>query len=247
MDPYALRKGNVLLGNNPCCAALEITGPGFECEFLADTRICVTGADLGCKVNEEQIRSGIVIEIKTGDMLGFKQINLGLRAYLTVKGGIDAPVKMGSRSMFRGEKLAKGDILNIGKETGGEGRGYYANSYIEELGGYVIRIRRGTDADLFPKKYLGLLLETQYTVSTAHDRMGIRLEAEDKPEPVLRSIITKPVFPGCIQLPGNGNPIIIMNDGQTTGGYPVWAVIERENLRIAGQLKAGDRIKFLHV
>jgi allophanate hydrolase/urea carboxylase len=77
--------------------------------------------------------------------------------------------------------------------------------------------------------------------------MGIRLEADNKPEPMVKHILTKPVFPGCIQLPGNGNPIIIMNDGQTTGGYPVWAVVERDNLRIAGQLKVGDRIKFLHV
>ena len=249
MDQYAFRMGNLLLGNKPDAAAIEITGPGFECEFLKDIEICITGADLGAEV----IKTGTMLSpgntafLNMGDKIKFKQLHSGLRAYLHVRGGIDVPERLGSKSMFRGEKLAAGDVLSIGETESGEERGYYQNSYIEENGEYIIRFRHGPDAGLFPSKYLKMLENAVFTVSSHHDRMGIRLKHELKVTPIVRSIITRPVFPGCIQLPGNGSPIIIMYDGQTTGGYPVWAVIEKENMRIAGQLKSGDKVKFLHV
>ncbi len=249
MDPYAFRRGNLILGNKPGSAAVEITGHGFECEFQGDAKICVTGADLGVELKRgnKKINLGKIISVKKGERLNFTRTVCGLRAYMHIAGGIDSAVRMGSRSMQRSEKLNAGDKLGVLENSTGLSRGYYSNSYIEESGDYILRVRKGPDANLFPDKYLKQLKKAVFTVSSYHDRMGIRLDHSIKIEPVVKSIVTKPVFPGCIQMPGNGSPIIIMNDGQTTGGYPIWVVIEKEDLRIAGQLKSGDNIKFLHV
>ncbi len=249
MDQYAFRKGNLLLGNNPGAAAIEITGPGFECEFLDNIKICVTGADLGAEILNKKtaLNPGKPVLVKKGDIMKFSRMRCGLRAYIHVQGGIDVPLRLGSKSMYRGEKLVGGEIFQIGEIEAADGSGYYQNSYIEEKGEYVIRFRQGPDAGIFPSKYLKRLENASFTVSKHYDRMGIRLSHDLQIVPIAKSIVTRPVFPGCIQLPGNGNPIIIMYDGQTTGGYPVWAVVEKKNMRIAGQLKSGDKVKFLHV
>ena len=96
MDPYALKKGNILLGNKPCCAAIEVTGPGFECEFIEESRICITGADIGCVIDGNDVLPGDLVTVGPGVKLSFGKINSGLRAYVHVRGGIDYPIRMGS-------------------------------------------------------------------------------------------------------------------------------------------------------
>ena len=249
MDQYALKAANILLGNDIGEAAIEITGSGFSCEFTEDTDICVTGADLGALLQNRdlKIKIGVPIFLKKGDILIFSKIVKGLRSYLQTKGGFKRELIMGSKSMCKGERLISGEIIEIGKDTGNEVKGNFNFDYIKEDGHYEIRVNKGPDSALFPRKYIKSLLAQSFSVSPYHDRMGIRIHSKNKIAPIERNIITKPVFPGCIQMPGNGNPIIIMNDGQTTGGYPVWAVIVKEDLKIAGQMKSGDKVKFIHV
>lgn len=249
MDPYALAAANYLLGNNPEEAAIEITGQGFSCEIIEDISICITGANLGAKLqnNDIKLKTGVPLSMKKGDIIYFSKTIKGLRAYLQVKGGFDREQIMNSKSMLRGEKFLAGDILRNVKSIELEQKEKFDFEYIREDGSYNIRVRNGPDIELFPRKYIDALFSGSYLVSPYYDRMGIRLKLQDLILPLERNIITKPIFPGCIQLPGNGNPIIIMNDGQTTGGYPIWAVIVKDDLKIAGQLKSGDKVKFVHV
>lgn len=249
MDQYALIAANNILGNLIDEAAIEITGPGFSCEFNENTDICVTGADLGAvlKNHKQKISIGVTIKINKGDILFFSESVKGLRAYLQVKGGIKRALTMNSKSMFKGERLSRGELIGFGNEIREEGKDAFNFDYIKNDGNYEIRVKNGPDASVFPRKFLKSLLSNNYSVSLQYDRMGIRLKPHGNIQPIKKNILSKPVFPGCIQIPGNGKPIIIMNDGQTTGGYPVWAVIIKEDLRIAGQLKAGDKVKFICV
>ncbi|MCK5758268.1 MAG: biotin-dependent carboxyltransferase family protein [Clostridiales bacterium] len=248
MDQYAFTAVNYLLGNQPNEASIEITGQGFSCELTEDAYICIAGADLGAIIEnrDTKIRIGEPILMQKGDVICFSKIIKGLRTYLQVKGGLERENIMGSRSMFKSERLSIGDILRKGKCSEGEEKGNFNFEYIRKDGNYNIRVRKGLDCELYPRNYIKTLTSGNYLVSLYHDRMGIRLKSQDLLSTIERNIITKPVFPGCIQLTGNGNPIIIMNDGQTTGGYPVWAVIVKEDLKIAGQLKSGDKVKFIY-
>ncbi len=186
------------------------------------------------------------VSLLKGDVIWFSKIIKGLRAYLQVKGGFERENIMGSKSMFKSERLSIGDVLRKGKCSEYEQKRNFSFDYIREDGLYNLRVKKGPDSELYPRNYIKTLTSGNYLVSPYHDRMGIRLKSQDLLSTIERNIITKPVFPGCIQLPGNGNPIIIMNDGQTTGGYPVWAVIVKEDLKIAGQLKSGDKVKFIY-
>ena len=247
MDQYAFTAANYLLSNQPDEASIEITGQGFSCEFTEDAYICITGAELGAVIKNRdiEIRIGVPVSLKKGDVVKFAKNIKGLRAYLQIKGGFDREQIIGSKSMFKGERLSIGDILRKGECSEGEDKENFNFEYIRKDGNYNIRVRKGPDSELYPRKYIKTLTSGNYLVSPYHDRMGIRLKSQDLLSTIERNIITKPIFPGCIQLTGNGNPIIIMNDGQTTGGYPVWAVIVKEDLKIAGQLKSGDKVKFI--
>ncbi len=248
MDHYAFTAANYLLGNQPNEASIEITGQGFSCELTEDACICITGADLGAiiKNRDIELRIGVPVSLLKGDVIWFSKIIKGLRTYLQVKGGFERESIMGSKSMFKSEKLSIGDILRKGQCSEYEQKGNFSFDYIREDGLYSLRVKKGPDSELYPRNYIKTLTSGNYLVSPYHDRMGIRLKSQDLLSTIERNIITKPVFPGCIQLTGNGNPIIIMNDGQTTGGYPVWVVIVKEDLKIAGQLKSGDKVKFIY-
>ncbi|MCD6322850.1 MAG: biotin-dependent carboxyltransferase family protein [Clostridiales bacterium] len=248
MDHYAFTAANYLLGNQPNEASIEITGQGFSCELTEDACVCITGADLGAIIKNRDIklRIGVPISLQKGDVILFSKIIKGLRAYLQVRGGFERENIMGSKSMLKGERLSTGEFLKKGNCTESEEKGNFNFGYIREDGEYNIRVQKGPDNELYSRNYIKKLMSVNYLVSPYHDRMGIRLKSLDIMLPIERNIITKPVFPGCIQLPDNGNPIIIMNDGQTTGGYPVWAVIVKEDLKIAGQLKSGDKVKFIY-
>lgn len=249
MDNYAFRAANIITGNEEGAAAIEITGAGFECEFGNNAEICITGADLGAirLENKESITIGKIVRVKKGEKIGFSEIKRGLRAYLQVSGGIIRSKSLGSMSMYKEERLIAGDIIEIGSKSGVVSKEKFNFDYIDKNGTYNIRVRSGFDVRSFQHRYIKKLYDYEFTVGSQYDRMGIRMNSAAGPSTFVRAFITKPVFPGCIQMPGNGEPIIIMNDGQTSGGYPVWAVVENEDLRIAAQIKAGDKVKFIRV
>lgn len=244
MDPYAYNILNKLLGNEPGTACIEITGSWFLGEFLNDCSFVLSGAESGATLEGVNVRAGCVIDASKGSKLEFHGNNGGLRTYFGVSGGFSAKKMFGSMSMMKGQRLNKGDMLSRGNNFNEHLECSPDYSYINENGKYDIRIRKGPDSDLYKKHFIKDFIAGEYVVSPYSDRMGIRLDALMDIAGCPGDLVSKPIFPGCIQLTGSGNPIIIMNDGQTTGGYPVIAVVEKRDLRIAGQLKAGDTLVF---
>lgn len=244
MDPYAYAILNSILGNRENSAAVEVTGSWFSGEFLKDCRFAICGADPGATLDDITIPVNEVICAKSKSILKFHGMKSGIRTYIGVAGGFEGNVFLGSTSMPRGMRLGSGDILCSAGPAGNPGIVEHDFSYIKADGKYNVKVREGPDSDLFGKRIAKEFIKDSFKVSLHLDRMGIRLEPKEYLSGLSDGIVTKPVFPGCIQVTGSGMPVIIMNDGQTSGGYPVIAVIQKEDLRIIGQLKAGDLLSF---
>jgi biotin-dependent carboxylase-like uncharacterized protein len=244
MDPYAFGILNKLLGNSPGAPAIEITGSWFSGEFLKDCSFALCGANPSADIDGKSTMMHRVVEVQKGSILQFNKMPVGIRTYLGISGGFIKSEFLGSMSMQKGERLKRGDVLCSNGQTFEPKPIENDFSYIKNDGNYSIKVRKGPDSDLFDSNISKNFLNNRFMVSKYSDRMGIRLDANENISGGPDGIITKPVFPGCIQLTKAGLPIIIMNDGQTTGGYPVIAVVERADLRIVGQLKAGDTLSF---
>lgn len=149
---------------------------------------------------------------------------------------------LGSMSMTRGNKLKSNLILLRGCLIEKQFIVTTDFSYIKEDGKYIVQVRSGPDSALYNKKQIMQFINMELKVTQSYNRMGVRFKQIDGNWKTEINFVTKPVFPGCIQITPNGTPILIMNDGQTTGGYPVIAVIDKKDMKKAGQLKFGDRV-----
>ena len=170
----------------------------------------------------------------------------GARCYLCVRGGIDVPPVLGSRSTHLltgmgghcGRALRRGDVLPIGGEAIRRPR---AGRVEPPALAPVLRVTPGAQADWFPAG-----LEGEYEVTEEADRMGLRLRGPALPQP-MREMITEGVPLGAVQVPPGGQPIILFVEHQTTGGYPKIANVISADLRAVGQLRPRDRVRFEQV
>ncbi len=247
MDPYAFSVVNNILGNEPGLPSIEITGSCFSGIFLMDCCFTLCGADPRAEIDGKPILMNSIVYVEKGSKIKFNEMKSGMRTYLGATGGFRRKEFLGSMSMGRGERLFSGDILSSTGIIREGNKVEFDFSYIRQDGKYTIRVRKGPDSDLFSRNILKNFRKIEFVVSKFMDRMGLRLEPNENISGGPDGIVTKPVFPGCIQLTKAGIPIIIMNDGQTTGGYPVIAVVEKSDLRIIGQLKPGDSLVFRSV
>lgn len=255
-DSYACRVGNLLVGNLENAAAIEITLMGFQARFLTETVFAVTGADLQPSLNDSPLPLWATVRAAPGDILDLPSPVSGCRAYLTVGGGIHLPAVMGSRS------------TNIGTGFGGyEGRGLHAGDRLQgcrpadylscagrllpdmlkavPTSAWVLRVLPGPQDDQFPAASRRQFYEATYTVSGKSDRTGVRLEgpAIEKKAGAPDSILSEGILGGAIQIPGDGTPIILMNE-TVTGGYRKIAVVIAADLPLLGQLAPGDTVRF---
>ena len=257
LDSYALRIGNLLVGNSEDQACLEtmLMGPGIK--VLTDVVIAVTGGDLQPKKNRQPIEMWRPHAFKKDDVLSFGNAVSGFRAYIAVAGGIGVSQVMDSRSTnlpsgfggYQGRTLKKGDILSLGGEPRelmmGAGRGFKPDWIPQYSDQWKLRVIWGPQDDHFPPNSRQAFLNGKYTMSQDSDRTGIRLEG---PEVLCRpgieaSIISEGVISGAIQIPGDGKPIIILGE-TVTGGYRKIATIISADLPLAGQIRPGDGIRF---
>lgn len=256
LDPFSYKIANLLVKNFGREACLEITLMGLKLRSLGEFLIAITGGDLEPALNGESLnmwRSHLVIE---GDVITFRKVRRGCRAYLSVSGGFAVPEIMGSTSTYlfgkfgglEGRPLKKGDILfkfNQPYTLDRIGVGL-PEDWIPQLGQEVsLRVILGPQEDHFTEQGIQTFLSSIYEVTPQCDRMGIRLRGaviERRPE-VEESIISEGFIPGAIQVPGNGNPIIILNE-LVTGGYTKIATIISVDLPKVAQLKPGDRVRF---
>ncbi|MDW7685280.1 MAG: biotin-dependent carboxyltransferase family protein [Bacillota bacterium] len=255
MDSYALQAANILVGNPPNEGGLEISFIGLTLTFTGQGLIAITGADLGATLNGRQIEPWQSLQINSGDELKFAALKKGCRAYLAVQGGFDIPRIMGSKSTylrgciggFKGRKLAMGDDLTsneIRKKLAPE---HLPEEFISSYENKTIRVIPGPQADYFSSDQLTSFLSSTYKITNQYDRMGYRLEGPRIEHSKGPDIISDGIVPGSVQVPGHGQPIIMLADCQTAGGYSKIATVISVDLDILAQLMPGNELRFAEI
>jgi antagonist of KipI len=256
MDSYALMVANLLVGNGEGDACLEITVLGPRLRILGDTVVSITGADLSPAVNNNPLPMWEAVKVCSGDTISFSHPKRGCRSYLAVAGGIDVPEVMGSRSTYvksrlgglEGRPLRSGDRLRAGETRVEISAKKLPPQYIPEYQAEnELRVILGPQDDYFTEKGIQTFLHSEYMISIQADRMGCRLEGPPIEHKAGADIISDGVLPGAVQVPGDGLPIILLADRQTTGGYVKIAIVSTVDLPKLAQAEPGDRVKFLQV
>jgi antagonist of KipI len=265
MDEYSHRLANLLVGNEEGEATIEMTlvGPGFA--VTQDTLFAVCGADFEARANGELLPKARPIWIQAGSTLDFGPCRKGCRAYLAVAGGFDVAPVLGSRSTYirggfggwRGRALQRGDLLPLRipprsiypslrrKLTGSSARmsypGWSATEQLEAEGAMMQRVRfmRGRHWLHFRDEARARFMTAEYRVATNSDRQGYRLRGAvlDLAQPL--EIISGAMTFGTIQVPPDGEPIVLMANHQTTGGYPRLGEVISADLPVLAQLPPG--------
>ncbi|MGR0279224.1 5-oxoprolinase subunit C family protein [Marinomonas dokdonensis] len=252
MDETAFRWGNALLDNPANAPQIEITFGMLALEAQAATSIAITGADLAAKLNDKSIVPWQTYAIKKGDVLSFQQPVWGLRAYLAVKGGFICEPILGSVATVmrekvggltgKGDKLQKGDRLAFTPTTEHVHRNV-PRLAIPDYSQTEIPVVLGYQYQFFSERQRAHFFSSDYKVSSNSDRMGYRMEgvaihSEQK------GIISEGIAYGAIQIPKDGQPIILLRDRQTIGGYPKMGCITSAGGSILSQQKPGECVQF---
>ena len=235
-DRQSLALGNALVGNPPDAAALEISLAGPTVQSGCDLACVVFGAPFDLTCGQRRLRPGATFNLAAGEVLRIGGTRTGMRAYLCLRGGIDHPAVLGSRSAF--EPLQAGAELAC---VPGQAPVRFIRDAGEPPG--PLRILPGAQADWFDLRRFAA--ET-CTVTSASNRMGLRLRGEPVPLPG-RELVSEPVCPGAVQVTRDGQCIILGVDGQTIGGYPKIAQVVSADLDRLGQLRPGDVVSFMEV
>ena len=259
VDPFSLRVGNRLVGNEENEAGLEMTFAGPAITALSEIAITVTGADIQPRINGIPIPMWRSLIMQKGERLSFKGIRSGLRAYLAVWGGINADMVLESKSTnlgahfggFSGRPLMKGDILSSHTphpHLKTEGTALPFQSVPVYPSDITLRIIFGPQQHHFSSETLSMFQQAIYGVTEQLDRTGIRLEGPSIREKagLKKSIISEGVVSGAVQIPGDGQPIIILGE-TVTGGYRKIASVISADLHRLGQLRPKNKIRFTSV
>ncbi len=256
LDSFSLRVGNLLVGNREGDACLEITLMGLKLKVLREIVIAITGGDLSPTLNGEPLemwKTHLAIE---GDLIEFKGVRRGCRAYLAICGGFDVPSLMESKSTclsgkfggYEGRPLRRGDLLftsDVPISLDRLGLRFPKEDIPSIEKEAILRVILGPQDDQFTEKGMKTFSSSLYWVTPQCDRMGLRLDGpqlERQPD-VEESIISEGLVPGSIQVPGDGKPIIILTE-LVTGGYTKIATVISTDLPKVAQLKPGDRVRF---
>ena len=255
MDTFALRAANALVGNDDNAACIEATVLGPRIEILSDTTIAITGANVSPRLDSEPIPMWQSVAAGRGSRLEFRGPTDGMRGYLAIAGGIDVPQVMGSRATYmkaaiggvEGRPLRAGDILNT------HGHAAEAPTTVRSLptdaiphygSAHELRVVLGPQQAAFTQAGIDTFLSEDYTVSIHSDRMGYRLEGEPVEHADGPDVISDGTPLGTIQVPGDGQPIILLSDRGTTGGYTKIATVISTDLSKVAQAMPGHTIKF---
>ena len=251
MDMLSFRIANALVGNPSDAAAIEVTLQGFIVEALAPVVIAITGGDLGAHHNDHPAKLWESLTLEYGDRLSFLKHSSGCRAYVAIRGGIDAPAFLGSKSTFAkgrmGASLKSDDILSIDHlphPTVIRRRWFPPHLRPALPAEQTIRVILGPQTEYFTQRGIETFLQSSYMISPKSDRQGFRTEGPSVEIAKGPDIISDPTPLGAIQIPGDGKPIILHRDGQTTGGYAKIAKVIEADLDKFGQLVPGDRVCF---
>ena len=252
MDRWSHRLANLLVGNPETATTLEITGTGPDLRFHAPTLIAVTGARFRGDLDGRPWTSPMVLRAPAGARVTFGERLEGFRAYLAVGGGFDVPAVLGSRATdvrsrlggFRGRGLRAGDELPLLPPTGEIARPVPVGAaWMLHERPCSLRVVRGPEHGSRIDAAFEALLAGSFAISPRSDRMGYHLTGSPIRFETGRRV-SSAVATGCVQVPPSGEPVLLMSDRQTTGGYAVVAAVIAADLPRAGQLGPGDRIVF---
>jgi antagonist of KipI len=256
LDRFAIRVANLLVGNREEDAGLETTFMGLQLHFLCDSTIALAGGDLGPMVNGEPIPTWESVAISKDSILSFKGLQDGIRAYLCVKGGIDVPTVLSSRSTFtrsrlggfEGRPLAPGDMIPLVGTVSDAARVAVRKLAPHNIPSYgkhhTLRVIMGPQDDAFTEVGIDTFLSSSFTFTPMFDRMGCRLDGPVIEHKRGADIVSDGTPCGSVQVTGNGMPIVLLADCGTTGGYTKIATIISVDLPKIGQAQPGDTITF---
>ncbi len=255
MDTFALRVANLLVGNAPDAAGVEFALTGPRLKFSADALVAICGGEFG------SVPAWRLVRMRAGGELSIEKCRLGCRGYLAVAGGFDVPVVLGGRGTdlrggfggHEGRPLRAGDVIRVGRGileahrlrpdaalhhfVAPEIRPAYSRSPI-------VRVVRGAEADEFANGFFA----SEFVLDEHSDRMGLRFAgARLERRAGAPELVSSPLAPGAVQVPPDGQPIVLMADAQTIGGYPKIAHVISVDLPLLAQLRPGDTVQFSEV
>lgn len=245
MDWHSAHKANALLENDENCALLEMTMTGPTLLFEEDSFIVLAGALISVTLNNEPIHNYKVYKVTAGDILSYGKLEKGLRSYLAIKGGFKTPEILGSRSFFKpitpanrikdGESIAYGPTSVFVPKISE----IKVDSFLDDT---VLEVYRGPEFPFLTDKQLENLFYREFEISNQNNRMAYQLV--DTIDQHTHHILTSPTLPGTVQLTPGGKLILLMKDGQTTGGYPRILQLANKAISVLAQKREGNTISF---
>jgi biotin-dependent carboxylase-like uncharacterized protein len=259
LDPISLRAANILVGNPSGNGALEVAYLGPTLEVEADeVRLSLVGMKAVIEIlpdvrasSGERIGTLRSVKLRRGEALRIGALSGGSVLYVAVEGGFNIPPVLGSISTcvrggfggWQGRQLAAGDRLPLCRTLASAGEELRLDG-LDLAPPPRFRALPGPQSDLFSEQELAAFFASQYTVSAQSDRMGMRLKGHPLVHNRGTDFVSDAVAPGSIQIPANGEPIVLLADRQTTGGYPKIATVISADLPALGRLAAGAKIAF---
>ena len=258
LDGVSLRLANALAGNPPGTPAFEMLISGPTLEVAADTvRIALAGAGANLAIGAETARigAGQSVTLPHGEIVEVIVGRQSACCYLAIEGGINVPPVLGSASTYvraalgglGGRTLRRGDFVPLAAARATQRAELRLASSMPATDDQPIRVVLGPQQEYFTEEAVAVLLDTEFRISPSADRMGMRL---DGPLLELRrgwDIVSDAITTGSIQVPGAGQPIVLLADHQTTGGYPKIATVISADLAVVGRRRPGDTMRFTAV
>ncbi|WP_276392363.1 biotin-dependent carboxyltransferase family protein [Eudoraea chungangensis] len=245
MDLYSAAIANSMLDNHKKYAVMEITMTGPKLQFSVATYFCISGAEMSPSLNTKPINNYEVLKANKGDILSFGKLTSGFRTYLAVKDGFNTEIKLGSRSFFK--PITPLNCVIDGMEIDiSECKSYTPKilemkseslHHFDEISAYP-----GPEYDLLNTNAIKSLFSKKFTIAKENNRMAYQFV-----EPLMEhkhKMLTSATLPGTVQLTPAGKLIILMSDGQTTGGYPRILQLSKRAIAILAQKRSGDTIAF---
>ncbi|WP_163538860.1 biotin-dependent carboxyltransferase family protein [Gracilibacillus sp. YIM 98692] len=255
MDSFAMQVANILVGNQENEAVMEMSFLGPTIRFTDQATIVITGADMGGNINDKPIPRGQPISVSAGDILQFRTTKEGLYCYLAVKGGFDITPILGSKSTIvraewkgmLGRKLEVGDRIPLKESVEAAPVNWRVNPslfhYFTKTEP-VIRYIKGAQSEWFNDEAKMDFESHSWQTTTQSNRMGYRLKGTAVPFANDKQLLTEATSFGAIQVPPDGQPIVLMADGQPTGGYPKIGQVIQADLPKLSQSKPGIPFRF---
>jgi len=251
MDAPALALANALCGNAASAAALEFAGIGGNFSAIRPLRFAVTGGDCDVRVDNRRVASGESHRLNPGEVLKVGALGDAVWGYIAFAGGIAVPMALGSRAThlrsglggLEGRALRVGDILPLGEDEA-QDRCLRPAALQPHVADGPIRIVLGPQDDYFDPEVIARLTESEFSVTPRRDRMAMVFEGAELPAARGHDIVSDATVPGSIQVPGSRQPMVLMAESQTTGGYPKIATVIAADLPRLAQSATGARLRF---